>query len=63
MTRQTKQKWLNLLATRELTAYRPARGRIVIDLDELDSFMRNSAKGKESMLKAGVGAGGPERAA
>lgn len=34
----------NLLATRELTAYRPVSGRIVLDLQEVEKFIRSSAK-------------------
>jgi len=37
----------NLLATRELTPYRPVPGRIVIGLDELDKFVRRTG-GKAS---------------
>jgi excisionase family DNA binding protein len=32
----------NLIAMRELTAYRPVPGRIVLDLEEIDRFVRDS---------------------
>jgi excisionase family DNA binding protein len=33
----------NLIATRDLTAFRPVPGRIVLDLSEIDKFMRRSS--------------------
>lgn len=33
----------NLIAMQQLTAFRPVPGRIVIDLQELDRFVRESA--------------------
>lgn len=34
----------NLLTMRELTAYRPVPGRIVLDLQEVEKFVRDSAE-------------------
>lgn len=33
----------NLMATRELTAFRPVPGRVLLDLNDVDKFMRRSA--------------------
>ena len=34
----------NLLSTRELTAFRPVAGRVVLDLREVERFVRDSTK-------------------
>jgi len=34
----------NLLSTRELTAFRPVSGRIVLDLQEVEGFVRGSVQ-------------------
>jgi excisionase family DNA binding protein len=47
----------NLLATRELTAFRPVPGRVVLDLREVERFVRRSAERRSTRGRQPHGVG------
>jgi len=57
----------NLLATRERTAFRPVPGRILLDLREVETFVRNSADRRSTRGRKphgiGINKGGRARTA